>query len=281
MEQAVSPVKDAATRLGITVTQPATIKNNLEFRDQLAAIYPDAIIVVGYGRIIPRWMIDLPRLGNLNLHASLLPKYRGAAPIQWAIGGGESVTGVTTMRIDAGLDTGDILLQRSIPIGPEDTAETLGPELASIGADLMVETLRGLDNGQVRAIPQDHSQATLAPILKKEDGRMDFTRSARDLFNRLRGFQPWPGVFTIFKGKTLQVHRAQPVHPSAKLTPGEVAVEGTHLFVGCGKDKDKVEDENTGTTLELVEVQLEGKRRMSAQAFINGYRPKSGDYLGH
>jgi methionyl-tRNA formyltransferase len=274
MEVAVSPVKDAAIRLGISVLQPGTIKNNAEFRDQLAAIGPDAIIVVGYGRIIPQWMIDLPRLGNLNLHASLLPKYRGAAPIQWAIANGESVTGVTTMRIDAGLDTGDILMQREIPIGPEDTAETLGPKLAAMGADLMVETLRGLENGQVRPTPQDHSQATLAPILKKEDGRMDFARTANDLFNRLRGFQPWPGAFTIFKGKTLQVHRAQPVQRAVKLTPGQVAVEGTRMFVGCGKDKD------TDTTLELVEIQLEGKRRMSAQEFINGYRPKSGQLLG-
>ena len=274
MEVAVSPVKDAAIHLGIAVVQPATIKNTAEFRDQLAAIGPDAIIVVGYGRIIPQWMIDLPRLGNLNLHASLLPKYRGAAPIQWAIANGESVTGVTTMRIDAGLDTGDILMQREIPIGPEDTAETLGPKLAAMGADLMVETLRGLENGQVRPTPQDHSQATLAPILKKEDGRMDFARTANDLFNRLRGFQPWPGAFTIFKGKTLQVHRAQPVQRAVKLTPGQVAVEGTRMFVGCGKDKD------TDTTLELVEIQLEGKRRMSAQEFINGYRPKSGDHLG-
>src|SRR5208283_2587104 len=149
------------------------------------AIHPDAIIVVGYGRIIPQWMIDLPRLGNLNLHASLLPKYRGAAPIQWAIACGESVTGVTTMRIDAGLDTGDILMQREMSIGLEDTAETLGPKLASIGADLMEETLRGLESGQVHPSPQNHARATLAPLLKKEDGRMDFTRSANDLCNRL------------------------------------------------------------------------------------------------
>jgi methionyl-tRNA formyltransferase len=274
MEVAVSPVKDAAVRLGIAVLQPVTIKNNTEFRDQLAAIAPDAIIVVGYGRIIPQWMIDLPRLGNLNLHASLLPKYRGAAPIQWAIARGESVTGVTTMRIDAGLDTGDMLMQREIPIAQEDTAETLGPKLASIGADLMVETLRGLENGQVRPTQQDDSRATLAPILKKEDGRMDFARTADNLFNRLRGFQPWPGAFTIFKGKTLQVHRAQPAQHSTKLTPGEIAVDGTHLFVGCGKNND------ADTTLELIEIQLEGKRRMSAQEFINGYRPKSGDHLG-
>jgi methionyl-tRNA formyltransferase len=274
MQVAVSPVKDAALRLSLPVAQPAAIKNNGEFREQLAAIHPNAIIVVGYGRIIPQWMIDLPRLGNLNLHASLLPKYRGAAPIQWAVANGDSVTGVTTMRIDAGLDTGDILMQREIPIRVEDNTETLGSKLAAVGADLMVETIRGLDSGQVRPTPQDHSQATLAPILKKEDGRMDFARSARDLFNRLRGFQPWPGAFTIFKGKTMQVRRAQPVQHAGTLTPGEVAVEGTRLFVGCGKDK------RTDTTLELIEIQLEGKRRMTAREFINGYRPQSGDHLG-
>jgi methionyl-tRNA formyltransferase len=274
MEVAVSPVKDAATRLGLAVLQPATIKNNVEFREQLAATRPDAIIVVGYGRIIPQWMIDLPRFGNLNLHASLLPKYRGAAPIQWAIANGESVTGVTTMRIDAGLDTGDILMQREVPIAVEDTGVTLGPTLASIGAELMVETLRGLEKGQIRPTTQDHSRATFAPILKKEDGRMDFSRTANDLFNRLRGFQPWPGAFTIFKGKTLQVHQARPVQAAAKLMPAEVVVEGTRLFVGCGGDI------GAGTRLELIEIQLEGKRRMSAQEFINGYRPRSGDPLG-
>jgi methionyl-tRNA formyltransferase len=278
MEVAVSPVKDTATRLGTTVVQPAAIKNNAELRNQLAAIAPDAIIVVGYGRIIPQWMIDLPRLGNLNLHASLLPKYRGAAPIQWAVANGESITGATTMRIDAGLDTGDILMQREIPIGLEDTAETMGPKLASIGADLMVETLRGLETGQVRPTPQDHAQATLAPILNKEDGRMDFTRSATDLFNRLRGFQPWPGAFTIFKGKTLQLHRAQPWQHAVKLTPGEMAVEGTRLLVGCGTGSSK--EKGTDTALELIEIQLEGKRRITAQEFINGYRPKPGDHLG-
>jgi methionyl-tRNA formyltransferase len=272
MEVAASPVKDVAIRLRMAVVQPATIKNNAVFRDQLAAIVPDAMIVVGYGRIIPQWMIELPRFGNLNLHASLLPKYRGAAPIQWAIANGESVTGVTTMRIDAGLDTGDILMQREMPIGAEDTAETLGPKLASIGADLMVETLRGLESGDLHPAPQDHSRATLAPILKKEDGRMDFACSAKDLFNRLRGFQPWPGAFTIFKGKTLQVRRAQPVQPAARIKPGEIAVDGTRLFVGCGL--------HHAMALEIVEVQLEGKRRMTAQEFINGYRPKSGDHLG-
>lgn len=270
MELAVSPVKEAARRLNIAVQQPAAIKNNAEFREQLASISPDAIIVVGYGRIIPPWMINLPHFGNLNLHGSLLPKYRGAAPIQWAIANGESVTGVTTMRIDAGLDTGDILMQDELPIGAEDTAETLGPRLAAIGAALMVDTLDGLDTGEIQPIPQDHSQATLAPILKREDGRMDFARTAKELCNRLRGFQPWPGAFTTFKGKTTQVHRARPARDSASLAPGDVAAEGGRLFVGCGQ----------GTLLELVELQVEGKRRMTAQEFINGYQPKPGGHLG-
>src|ERR1700704_370997 len=159
MEVACSPVKDAATRLGIAVLQPGTIKNNDEFRGELAAIAPDAvvdaIVVVGYGRIIPQWMIDLPRLGNLNLHASLLPKYRGAAPIQWAIANGESVTGVTTMRIDAGPDTGDVLLHEELAIAPDDTGVTVAPRLAAMGADLLIETLRGLEAGTIHRRPQD------------------------------------------------------------------------------------------------------------------------------
>jgi methionyl-tRNA formyltransferase len=267
MELVASPVKEAAVRLGIPVAQPLAIKKNEEFHGQLTALRPDAIIVVGYGRILPQWMIDLPRLGNLNLHASLLPKYRGAAPIQWAIANGESVTGVTTMRIDAGLDTGDIVRQREAPILREDTAETLARKLAAIGAPLMVETLRALGSGQVTPVPQDHSRATLAPILKKEDGRMDFSRSADELFNRLRGFQPWPGAFTTFKGKTLQVHRAEPSQSADHLSPGSIAVNGPHLLIGCSHE----------TALELLEVQVEGKRRMTAQEFINGYRPKTGE----
>jgi len=270
MELAASPVKDAAIRLGVPVVQPAAIKNNAEFRGQLEALHPDAIIVVGYGRIIPQWMIDLPQYGNLNLHASLLPKYRGAAPIQWAIANGESITGVTTMRIDAGLDTGAILMQREMAILPDDTAETLAPKLASDGAELMIETLRGLETGQVKPTPQDHSRATLAPILKKEDGRMDFSRSAYELFNRMRGFRPWPGAFTTFKGKNMQVHRAEPVQSADGLPQGSTAVQDARLVVGCGQD----------TALNLIEVQLDGKRRMSAQEFINGYRPRPGDRLG-
>src|SRR6202158_4758967 len=185
LELVQSPVKESALKLNLPVTQPERIKVNDEFRAQLTALKPDAIIVVGYGRIIPQWMLDLPPLGNINLHASLLPKYRGAAPIQWAIANGETVTGVTTMRIDAGLDTGDILLQQELGIAPDDTAQTLAPRLAALGADLVVETLLGLKEKTLSSQPQDHSKATLAPILRKEDGRVDFSQSATDLLKRL------------------------------------------------------------------------------------------------
>jgi methionyl-tRNA formyltransferase len=270
MEVAFSPVKESALRLQIPITQPDKIKNNQEFRSQLETIKPDATIVVGYGRIVPQWMLDLPRVGNINLHASLLPKYRGAAPIQWAIAEGESVTGVTTMKIDAGLDTGDILLQREMPIAAEDTAVSLGPRLAVVGAELMIETLRGLESGAVKPVRQDESKATLAPILKKEDGRIDFERTATAIWNRLRGFQPWPGAYTSFRGRGFVVHRAHPAEDSQSLVLGELAVEGTRLLVGCGQE----------SILELTELQLEGKRRMSAADFINGYRPKTGEKLG-
>jgi methionyl-tRNA formyltransferase len=268
LELVASPVKQSALRLNLPITQPDKIKINEDFRSQLAALQPDAIIVVGYGRIIPQWMLDLPPLGNINLHASLLPKYRGAAPIQWAIAQGETVTGNTTMRIDSGLDTGDILLQKEMAIATEDTAEALSPRLAVMGADLMVETLRGLQAKRIHARPQDHIQATLAPILKKEDGQIDFSRPAIEIFNRFRGFQPWPGASTKFRGKRLQIWRAHPT--SAAIASGEIRVEDNRLLVGCGKN----------TALELVEIQLEGKKRMSALDFIHGYRPQLGEKLG-
>ncbi len=269
MDLALSPVKQRARSLGLPVSQPDKIRNNEEFRGQLAEIAPDAIIVVGYGRIIPQWMIELPRLGDLNLHASLLPKYRGAAPIQWAIARGESMSGVTTMRIDAGLDTGDILLQKEIPIAPQDTALTLAPRMAAIGAELMVETLRGLQAGTILPRPQDHARSTLAPILKKEDGQIDFNLAAREILDRLRGFQPWPGAYTSFRGKNLHVWSAQPV--DRPVPKGEVVLENGRLIVGCG----------ASSALALLEVQLEGKKRMPAADFVHGYKPSNGEKLGH
>ena len=268
LELTHSPVKTRALELGLQIVQPPAIKQNEAFHSQLAAIHPDAIVVVGYGRIIPQWMIDLPRFGNLNLHASLLPKYRGAAPVQWAIACGENVTGLTTMRIDAGLDTGDILLQKALSIEPDDTAETLSPRLAVLGADLTLETMQRLAAGTLSPRPQDHSQATLAPILRREDGRVDFQRTAREICNRLRGFQPWPGAFTTFRGKNLQLLSAYP--SEARVAPGQLAILENRLIVGCGQS----------SALELFELQLEGKRRMPAQDFIHGYRPQPGEQLG-
>ncbi|MGB7601004.1 MAG: methionyl-tRNA formyltransferase [Candidatus Sulfotelmatobacter sp.] len=267
LELVSSPVKQSALKLGLPITQPETIKNNADFRAQLFDIKPDAVVVVGYGRIIPQWMLDLPRLGNVNLHASLLPKYRGAAPIQWAIARGERVTGVTTMKIDVGLDTGDILLQQEIPIG-SDNAETLAPKLASVGADLMVRTLQGLEAGTMQPRKQDNLQASLAPILKKEDGRIDFSRTAGEILNRLRGFQPWPGAYSQFRGKNLQIWRAAEI--DRVLPASELKVEGDHLFVGCGRE----------SALELLELQVEGKKRTSAADFVRGYQPKVGEKLG-
>lgn len=270
MELVASPVKQAAERLGIPVYQPEKIKQNHELRARLDEIRPQAIIVVGYGRIIPPWMLDLPKYGNLNLHASLLPKYRGAAPIQWAIASGETVTGVTTMKINQGLDTGDILLQQELPISDEDTSETLAPKLAALGAELMLETLRGREAGTITPRPQDNSQASLAPILKKEDGRMNFERRAGEIHNRLRGFQPWPGAFTTFRGKNLNVTAAKPAAEAGLLHPAELVVKQGKLLAGCGND----------TALELVEVQPEGKKRMPAADFVRGYRPQAGEKFG-
>ncbi|HEY6351263.1 MAG TPA: methionyl-tRNA formyltransferase [Candidatus Angelobacter sp.] len=269
MQLAAPPVKQSALKLGVPVIQPDKIKKNEEFQKQLSEIAPGAIIVVGYGRIVPPWMLQLPRFGNINVHASLLPKYRGAAPIQWSIACGETVTGVTTMRLDESLDTGDILLQREMQILPRDTAITLALRLAATGADLLLETLRGLEQGSIARIPQDHSQATLAPILKKEDGLIDFDRTAIEIHNRLRGFQPWPGAYTLFRSKNLKIIEARPSPEMLSVPKGELHAQNEKLFVGCGK----------GTALELVQMQPEGKKAITAREFMSGYRPKEKESL--
>lgn len=272
MELTAPPVKQSALRLGLPVIQPEKIKKNEEFQSQLRTLAPDAIIVVGYGRIIPPWMLELPRYGNINVHASLLPKYRGSAPIQWAIASGERVTGVTTMLLNEGLDTGDILLQKELPIADGDTSVTLAPKLAELGAGLLVETLRGLEQKTLVPQPQDDSQATLAPILKKEDGLVDFNRSADEIFNRYRGFQPWPEAYTQFRGKGIKLTRIRPAGTVDKIEPGRIHILEGHLYVLCGGE--------TGTILELLEVKPEGKRAMSAREFMNGYHPAEGERLG-
>ncbi len=268
MQVQVGAVKEAALKLGLRVVQPEKIKKNEEFRAQLEAIQPDAILVVAYGRIIPDWMLTLPRYGCINLHGSLLPKYRGAAPIQWAVANGETVTGVTTMRLDAGLDTGPMLLAQAVPIAPEETAENLFESLAAVGAPLMLRTLAGLEDGSVEPVEQDHTCATLAPILTRDDGRMDFSRTATELSNRWRGFQPWPGAWTTLRGKKLIVHKLCVAEGSGE--EGTLKVDGHRIFMGCRE-----------SLLELLEVQVEGKKRMAADEFLRGYQVKTGERVGN
>jgi methionyl-tRNA formyltransferase len=259
-ELKTSPVKQAALDARLPVFQPPKLKTPFS-QAFLSEYHPDAIVVVAYGHILPGWMIALPRLGCINLHASLLPKYRGAAPIPWAIMRGERQTGVTTMKIDAGLDTGDILLAREMEIHPDDTTETLGGRLSRVGAELMAETLQRLERGDIKARPQDHSRATLAPILKKEDGLINWLLSAQEIDRRVRGLCPWPGAYTVFRGKGLQVWKAAVASmPASTMEPGTLFGEGGRPLVICGD----------GSALELVEVQAEGRRRISGRDFLNG-----------
>jgi methionyl-tRNA formyltransferase len=271
MELHEPPVKQVAKELGLRVLQPEKIKTNEELRRELEAIRPDAIIVVAYGRIIPGWMLELPRFGNINLHGSLLPKYRGAAPIQWAVANGETEIGVTTMRLDAGLDTGDVLLENAVPVGPYTTAAELYPQLAEIGAALMLKTLDGLERGTLEPRPQDNSHASLAPILTREDGRMELeTRPAHEVYNRWRGFSPWPGAHASFRGKRFLVHRMHlPSDAIAMMRPGELAVLEGELLVGAAD----------GVALALDEVQMEGKPRLSGAVFARDFQVRPGERL--
>lgn len=262
------PVKQAAQRLGLPVHQPVKIREQ-ETVEYLRNLAVPAMVVVGYGQILPQRIIDLAPLGIVNVHASLLPKYRGAAPIQWAIAMGERETGVTTMRIDAGLDTGDMLLKRVTAIGPDENAVELSERLAQMGAGLIVETLAGLESGSIVSEPQQHAEATLARILTKEDGAIDWNLSAQEIHNRIRGFQPWPGGYSTFRGQQLRIWRTR-VGGESGAGPGVMQAGKKQLMVACGHN----------TSLELLEVQMEGRGRVSVEAFLNGQRLVDGERLG-
>lgn len=266
---AASPVKEAALRFGLPVYQPERVRSP-EAVGLLKGMNAEAMVIVGYGQIIPQTILDLPPLGIINVHGSLLPKYRGAAPIQWAIANGETMTGVTTMRIDAGLDTGDILLKAETAIGVEETAIELGARLAQIGAGLLVETLQGIERGTIHPEPQDHGQASLAPILKKEDGLIDWSRPAREIHDRARGFLPWPGAFTTFRNQQLQIWRTRPAEDVVSAEPGFLLAGKRRLVASCGN----------GTALELVELQVQGRKRVSGEAFLNGHQLAENERLG-
>jgi len=267
---ASSPVKDAALEAGVPVYQPEKIKSESSL-DYFRRLAPDVVVIIAYGQIIPASLIAIPRLGWINLHGSLLPKYRGAAPINWAIINGERVTGLTTMQIDAGLDTGPLLLKYQTGIGPDETAPDLYGQLAEAGAPLVAETLKKLDQGEITATPQDNSQATLAPPLKKEDGRIDWFLSAPKIYNRIRGLQPWPGAFTTFRGATCRIW-GKPLKPvSAGGMPGIILpTQEDGLLVICGGS----------TVLHVEQVQIEGRNRISDREFMNGARIAPGEHFG-
>jgi methionyl-tRNA formyltransferase len=277
-EMASSPVKEAALAENIAVYQPEKIRSEESF-EYFQRMAPDAVVIIAYGQIIPQRLIDIPRLGWINLHGSLLPKYRGAAPIHWAVANGEKRTGLTTMKIDAGLDTGPILMKYETQIGTEETSPDLYSRLAEAGAPLVAATIRGLADGSVVPVAQDNSLATLAPPLKKEDGKVDWSFPAQKIFNRMRGFKPWPGTFSSFRGKTCQLW-GKPAEAGAGSVGSHAALNGEpfgslfeagrRLFAACG----------AGTVLEIDSIRVEGKTRVAVRDFLNGAHLKAGERFG-
>jgi methionyl-tRNA formyltransferase len=267
-----SPVKARARAAGADVRQPATLKDDAVYA-AFAGLELDLCVVAAYGRILPKRFLDAPRLGCVNVHASLLPKYRGAAPIQWAIARGETETGVTLMQMDVGMDTGDMLLRRAISIADDDTGGTLEPKLSRLGAALLREGLAELRRGTLARTPQDHAQATLAPMLTKEHGRIDWTRPARELVNLVRAMNPWPTAHTGHAGNVLRVFAAEAAPAMHSAPPGTVTLvsrtSGGRLEVACGDE-----------VVALLELQAEGRKRLPVGAFLAGYRIAERDVLG-
>lgn len=258
-----SPVKEAALEIGLHVYQPETIKSE-SAQEFLKRVAPDAVVIIAYGQIVPARLLTIPRLGWINLHASLLPRYRGAAPIHWAIANGETITGLTTMQIDAGMDTGPTLLRREVEIGPDETAPELAARMSTIGPELIAESLLRFDRGEISSAPQDEKSASYAPILKKEDGRIDWARPAQQIYNRMRGFAPWPGSYSTFRGQTCQLLGRPETSGAAgaHIAPGEIVPSTKEVYIVCGE----------GTCLRLESIQVEGRKKISAREFANGAR---------
>ena len=265
------PTKPVAERRGIPVLQPRRVREP-EAQDALRRLAPELQVVVAFGQILPRSVIDIAPRGTVNVHASLLPRLRGAAPVQWAIANGETETGVTTMLIDEGLDTGPTLLSRATPIGPEETAAELEPCLARLGAELLLDTVRGLEDGTLKPTPQDDTRATLAPLLKKEDGQIDWSFPAARVASRARGFHAWPGAFTFHEGRLVKALRVREAPGAdAGTDPGTVTAVGRDgVTVACGG----------GSALRLLQVQPESRRAMPAAAWAAGARLRPGARLG-
>jgi len=265
----MSPVKRFSSEWGIPVYQPDKLNSDV-WRPVFQSLQADAYLVVAYGRILPPWLLDIPPQGAINLHASLLPKYRGAAPINWAIANGEVVTGITTMKIDTGLDTGGILLQETVAIGPEETASDLRDRLAIIGADLMLKTMDALESGTLAPVPQNNELASYAPILKKSDGLIDWTQSSSKVNDKVRGFNPWPGAYTLLNGTLIHIWKSRPVEINSSTQATGVLIRdpvlGCVVFCHPGQ-------------LQLLEVQQESRKRITATEFLNGLRLGEGQTL--
>jgi len=261
------PTKVFAEEHGIKVLQPPGIRTE-DFLQELSGLNPDIIIVAAYGKILPKSVLELPRLGCINVHASILPKYRGAAPVNWAIARGEKVTGVTIMRMDEGMDTGDILLTREVPIDDGDTGETLSDKLSIAGSKLLIEALERLKRGDLNPLKQDDSLATYAPMLKKEDGRIDWKKPASEIRNLIRGMLPWPGAFTLLGGKLLKIYKAAISEGEGR--EGEI-IQGPQgvLRVAAGDG-----------ALDILELQSEGGKRLSSKDFLSGRKIGPGTVLG-
>jgi methionyl-tRNA formyltransferase len=263
-----SPVKKAALELGLHVFQPETIKSDSS-QDFLKRVAPDAVVIIAYGQIVPARLLTIPRLGWINVHGSSLPHYRGAAPIHWAIANGETITGLTTMQIDAGMDTGPTLLRRDIEIAVDETSPELAARMSAMGADLIAETLLRFDHGEISPSPQQEKDVSYAPILKKEDGRIAWTQTAQQIYNRMRAFTPWPGSYTTFQGQTCHLW-GRPLTAeitNAPATPGQIIPHGKYIQLACGK----------GTYLQLESIQIEGRKKISAREFANGARLGAAD----
>lgn len=264
-----TPVKELAVKYDIPVYQPKRIKENEEFYQDMKALNPDVMVVVAFGQILPIEILELPKYGCVNVHASLLPKYRGAAPIQWVILDGEENTGVTTMLLDTGVDTGDMLLKKVIPIEEKETGGSLHDKLSFAGGPLLIETLKRIEDGTITRTPQGETQSRYASMLTKELGKIDFTKSAVELERLIRGLNPWPSAYTSLHGKTLKIWDANVVEGSQDAKPGEIIAVGKSSFTVMTGEM----------ALEIMEMQLEGKKRMTSEAFLRGYSVEKGEVL--
>ncbi len=269
MQMIASPVKEFAVKYGIPVMQPLKIRNNVDFIEEIKALEPDVIVVVAYGKILPKEFLDIPKLGCINVHGSLLPQYRGAAPIQWSVLNGDKVTGITTMFMDEGMDTGDMILSQEIDIGPEETTGELWDRLKVLGGKLIVETLHQLESGTIQRIKQS-GDATYAPMLNKEMALIDWNKSAEELHNLVRGLNPIMGAYTFINGKKLKIWKSRVVNIDEQGASGSVYSTKPELVICTGKGY-----------LELIEVQPENSKKMAAKDFVNGSKLQMGSVLGN